>query len=189
MPPAGQARIGVLSDTHGYLDPEVLSIFAGVVHIIHAGDIMDPRIIAALETVAPVTAVAGNLDDGVLAARLPRMARGEVAGVSFVVAHKPRGLLKHLGVGVLDALPHEARPDLVVWGHTHEPMATWVDGSLHLNPGTASSPDEDDDGPTVAVVEVGRTGLGVRFVPLARRQASYAAVAAARPAGRAEARG
>ena len=56
--------IGVISDNHGYLDPAVLEHFAGVVHIIHAGDIVDPEILAALETVAPVTAVAGNMDSG-----------------------------------------------------------------------------------------------------------------------------
>jgi predicted phosphodiesterase len=45
----------------------------------------------------------------------------------------------------------------------------WVDGVLHLNPGTASSPEEEDDGPTVAIVEKTPTGLSVRFLPLARR--------------------
>jgi predicted phosphodiesterase len=45
----------VISDTHGYLDPVVLERFAGVAHIIHAGDIVDPEIVAALEGVAPVT--------------------------------------------------------------------------------------------------------------------------------------
>ena len=59
-------RIGVISDTHGYLDPQVLAEFAGVQHIIHAGDIMDAATLEALETIAPVTAVAGNMDDGKL---------------------------------------------------------------------------------------------------------------------------
>ena len=60
------ARIGVISDTHGYLDPQVLEAFAGVDHIIHAGDIMDAATLEALEGIAPVTAVAGNMDDGKL---------------------------------------------------------------------------------------------------------------------------
>jgi uncharacterized protein len=160
-------RIGVISDNHGYLDPVVLERFAGVTHIIHAGDIMDPGILAALESVAPVTAVAGNMDDGELGERLPREASGVVAGVRFVVGHKPKRLLKRLSTGKVEG----ERPDLVVWGHTHVPSAAWIDGVLYLNPGTASSPDEEDDGPSVAIVEVERSGLGVCFIPLARRAA------------------
>jgi len=163
-------RIGVLGDNHGYLDPEVLAIFAGVDHVIHAGDIMDPEILTALATVAPLTAVAGNLDTGKLAARLPREATGDVDGVRFVVAHKPRRLLKRLAAGKITVGEQGAGPDLVVWGHLHTPTATWIDGVLHLNPGTASSPDEEDDGPTVAIVERTQNGLAVRFVPLSRRR-------------------
>ena len=55
-------RIGVISDTHGYLDPAVIALFAGASHIIHAGDVGNPAIIAALETIAPVTAVSGNVE-------------------------------------------------------------------------------------------------------------------------------
>jgi len=164
-------RIGVLSDTHGYLDPDVLTIFAGVDHIIHAGDILDPAILIALATVAPVTAVSGNLDTGRLAAELPREATGEVGGVRFVVAHKPRRLLKRLATGKIAVGGDGAGPDLVVWGHLHTPTAIWLEGQLQLNPGTASSPDEEDDGPTVAIVELTKNGLAVRFVPLSRRPA------------------
>jgi hypothetical protein len=158
-------RIGVISDNHGYLDPTVVAHSAGVAHIIHAGDIMDPAIIAALEKVAPVTAVAGNLDTGELAERLPREARGEIGGVRFLVGHKPKRLFNRLSRGKIEG----ERPDLVVWGHTHTPSAAWIDGALYLNPGTASSPEEEDDGPTVAIVEVGSAGLAVTFIPLVRR--------------------
>jgi hypothetical protein len=161
----------VLSDNHGYLDPEVLAVFAGVDHIIHAGDVMDGEILTALGTVAPVTAVAGNLDTGRLAAKLPREATGDVGGVRFVVAHKPKRLLRRLAAGKITVGEQDDGPDLVVWGHLHTPTAAWIDGVLHLNPGTASSPDEDDDGPTVAVVALTENGLAERFVPLRRRPA------------------
>jgi hypothetical protein len=162
-------RIGVVSDNHGYLDPEILEIFADVTHIIHAGDIVDPGILTALEAVAPVTAVSGNLDTAGPTADLPTEATGEVGGVRFVVAHKPKRLLKRLVAGKISVGEPGARPDLVVWGHLHTPTVVWVDGQLHLNPGTAASPDEEDDGPTVAIVEVAANGLAVRFVPLRRR--------------------
>jgi len=164
--PAQPVCIGVLSDTHGYLDPRVLELFAGVTHIIHAGDVMDPAILRALEAIAPVFAVAGNLDDPVVVGDLPREVTGEVDGVRFVVGHKPKRLLNRIVRGKLSL----ADFDLVVWGHEHVPSATWVDGVLHLNPGTASSPEEEDDGPTVAMVEKTATGLSVRFFPLARRR-------------------
>ncbi len=161
-------RIGVLSDTHGYLDPEILGLFAGVDHIIHAGDVMDPKILAALARVAPLTAVHGNLDTGKLA-KLPREAAGEIGGVRYVVGHKPRQLLKRLATGKFAV--DGRQPDLVVWGHLHTPTAQWVDGSLHLNPGTATAPDDEDDAPTVAIVERTPSGLSVRFLPLTRHTA------------------
>ena len=165
-------RIGVISDTHGYLDPLVAPVFAGVRHIIHAGDIMDPATLAMLESIAPVTAVAGNMDTGRLG-RLPREIAGEVAGVRFVVGHKRKRLLKRLALGKVDGLPPKSPPDLVVFGHDHLPAVEWIEGTVFLNPGTASSPHEEDDDPTVAVVTVEETGLSVRFVPLKRSTEAF----------------
>jgi putative phosphoesterase len=169
--PEPPVRIGVISDTHGYMDPVVLEIFAGVTHIVHAGDIVDPEILEALEGVAPVTAVSGNIDAGELAERLPREVVGEIGGVRFVVGHKRRRLMKRLFAGKI-VLDPPGQPDVVIFGHEHVPSAAWVDGMLLLNPGTASSPEEEDDGPTVAILDVAPTGLAVRFVPLKRRQGS-----------------
>lgn len=166
--------IGVISDNHGYLDPAVLEHFAGVVHIIHAGDIMDPALLAQLRTVAPVTAVAGNMDSGKLASSLPREVVGEVAGVRFVVGHKRKRLLRELAAGAIEGVTEGAPPDLVVYGHDHVPAAAWVDGTLYLDPGSASAPHEEDDGPTVAIVKVTSGGLAVCFVPLKRREVEEA---------------
>jgi len=160
-------RIGVISDTHGYLDPRVPKLFRGVTHIIHAGDVVDPAILSVLEVIAPLTAVSGNVDGDELAAALPGEVTGEIAGVRFVVGHKRKRLMKRLAAGRY-AGPDGAPPDLVVFGHDHVPAAAWIDGTLFLNPGTASSPDEEDDGPTVAIVEAVPTGLAVRFIPLER---------------------
>jgi len=161
-------RIGVISDNHGYLDPAVLEIFAGVSHIIHAGDVMDPQILERLEAVAPVTAAAGNMDSGQPAAGLPREVAGEVAGVRFLVGHKRKRLLRDLAAGSIAGLAAD-KPDLVIYGHDHIPAAAWVDGTLYLDPGSASAPHEEDDGPTVAIVEVKAAGLAVTFVPVPRR--------------------
>ena len=114
------ARIGVISDTHGYLDPQVLEEFAGVDHIIHAGDIMDAATLEALGKIAPVTAVAGNMDDGKLG-KLPREVTGKVGGVRFLVGHKRKRLMKRLSTGKVEGLGKHESPDLVVVGHDHLP--------------------------------------------------------------------
>ena len=152
-----RGRIGVISDTHGYLDPVVPELFAGVDHIIHAGDIIDADTLAELEKIAPVTA-----------AKLPREVAGEAAGVTFVVGHKRKRLLKRLDQGKIDGYSAASRPDLVVYGHDHVPALEWLDGCLILDPGTASSPHEEDDDPTVAIVEAGEAGLSVQFFMLER---------------------
>ena len=165
---SGTARIGVISDTHGHLDPRVLEEFAGVDPIIHAGDIMDATTLEALEKIAPVTAVAGNMDDGKLGKR-PREVTGKVGGIRFVVGHKYKRLMKRLTLGKIDGLGKHDTPDLVICGHDHLPAVEWVDGTLFLNPGSASAPHYEDDDPTIAIVESGPVGLGVRFVRVPRR--------------------
>jgi putative phosphoesterase len=161
-------RIGVISDTHGYLDAQILEEFAGVDHIIHAGDIMDAAILEALGAVAPVSAVAGNLDTGKLG-KLPREVVGKVGDVRFLVGHKRKRLLNHLAAGKIPGTGKRYALHLVVSGHDHLPAVAWIDGALHLNPGSASAPHDEDDEPTVAIVEQGPVGLGVRFIPVARR--------------------
>ncbi len=170
-PRSERVRIGVISDTHGYLAPQVAGIFAGVRHIIHAGDIMDPQTLAELEAIAPVTAVAGNMDVGKLA-KLPREIAGEIEGVGFVVGHKRKRLLKRLAMRKIDGLPDGA-PDLVICGHDHLPAVEWVEGSLYLNPGSASSPHEEDDDPSVVVVEVEEYGLSARFYTIERSYEAF----------------
>jgi len=165
---SGSVRIGVVSDTHGYLDPQVLEAFAGVDHIIHAGDVMEATVLDALGAIAPVTAVAGNMDDGKLG-KLPREVAGKVGGVRFIVGHKRKRLLKRLSQGKIEGIGKHDLPELVICGHDHLPAVEWVDGTLYLNPGSASAPHYEDDDPTVAVVESGDAGLDVRFVRIPRR--------------------
>jgi hypothetical protein len=165
-------RIGVISDTHGFLDPQVLEAFAGVQHIVHAGDIMDPATLEALEAIAPVTAVAGNMDAGKLG-KLPREVCLEVGGIRLVVAHKRKRLQKRLALGKVECLGAGEAPDLIIFGHDHLPAVEWVDGVLHLNPGSASAPHEEDDDPTIVIVARGAAGLEVRFIPLKRSSEAF----------------
>ena len=157
------ARIGVLADTHGRLGASVIEAFAGVEHIIHAGDVGKRSVLRKLQAIAPVTAVAGNTDSSRLAAELPDRVIGEAAGIGFLVTHKPKHLKKLMRNGVPDGVV------LIVTGHVHEPSVSWDEGVVTLNPGTATSPEDGDPSPTVAVVCVEGRQLTVTFVPVAMR--------------------
>lgn len=124
-------RIGVISDTHGFLDPQVPALFAGVDHILHAGDVGPHSLLLALEAIAPVTAVLGNTDTW-LPLKLTEMT--ELGGRKFLLHHivDPRALT--------DDLKHRLaaeRPDAVVFGHTHRQFSETIGSVLFFNPGYA----------------------------------------------------
>ena len=127
-------KIGVISDTHNYLDPQVEELFAGVEHILHAGDVGMQPILRELETIAPLTAVLGNTDSGV---NLKLTELAEVAGRKFLIHHivNPRWL----GDDIKDRIAR-ARPDAVVFGHSHKPFNEVINGTLFFNPGYAGKP-------------------------------------------------
>src|SRR5689334_5317371 len=85
-------RIGVISDTHGLLRPAALSALAGVDRIIHAGDVGQPAVLAALAAVAPVVAVRGNVDRGPWAEALPHTAVVEIGALRLYVLHRLQDL-------------------------------------------------------------------------------------------------
>ena len=87
---AGEVRIGVISDTHGLLRPEAEQRLAGVAHIVHAGDIGRPDIIAGLRRIAPVIAIRGNVDTDHWAERYPNTKMVRLGGRSIYVLHEIR---------------------------------------------------------------------------------------------------
>ena len=121
--------VGLLSDTHGLLRPEVLAALRGCDLLIHAGDIGREEIMAELARLAPVTAVRGNVDTAPWAQSLPERAVLEV-GVStrLYVVHR---------IEDLDLDPAVAGFQAVISGHSHKPGMRWQDGVLYVNPGSA----------------------------------------------------
>lgn len=120
-------RIGVLSDTHGLLRPEVLAALEGVEHIFHAGDVGDPQILERLRRVAPVTAVGGNVDWGGACDFLPDTEMVDLGGVVFYLLHI---------LSALDLKPHAAGVAAVISGHTHKADLSIREGVMYLNPGS-----------------------------------------------------
>lgn len=142
-------RIGVISDTHGLLRPEVTARLAGVGHILHAGDIGEPNIIILLRRIAPVTAVRGNVDTGAWAKAYPESATVTLAGHAIHVLHD----LTRLGP---DAAGRGFA--VVVSGHTHRPRIETVGGVLYVNPGSAGQR-RFDLRPSVATLDLAAPGL------------------------------
>ena len=120
--------IGVISDTHGLVRPEVLEIFKGVDLIIHAGDIAGVEVLNALETIAPVRAVCGNNDRDSWADHIPHDQVIEYGSHLFYVLHE---------LGHLDLDPAAAEFSAVIYGHSHRPLAETKKDVLYLNPGSA----------------------------------------------------
>lgn len=154
-------KIGLISDTHNHLDPRVPKIFAGVDHILHAGDVGQPLLLVELEQIAPVTAVLGNTDDG-LGLTLRTLETVTLAGKRFLLHH-----IVTPGAGprsIPGALKGEA-PDVVMFGHTHKPFAQTYGRTLFFNPGYAGRQRFDLER-SVALMEIGPDGISYRFVKL-----------------------
>lgn len=120
--------IGVISDTHGLLRPEAIEALRGVDHILHAGDVGDPSILAALRGVAPLTAIRGNTDEHGPCGYLPATEIISLEGHTFYMLHDRQGL---------DLDPAAAGFSAVISGHSHRPLIEWRQGVLYLNPGSA----------------------------------------------------
>lgn len=143
-------RVGVLSDTHGLLRPEVIEALAGVDLILHAGDVGGAGVLERLGALAPVTAVSGNVDGGALRRHLPRVAEVSVGGLVFVVTHGDR-FGSPAPRQLREAYP---RADAIVFGHTHRvEISDPGDAAMVVNPGTAG-PARCGNAPSVAIVEV-----------------------------------
>ena len=154
-------RIGIISDTHGLLRREVFERFAGVEHILHAGDVGPAHILTELEAIAPVTAVWGNTDGFEIRRRVPEIARVELGGVSIVVLHGMQ-----LGSPTAEKAA-KAHPDagLVVFGHSHQPVVRRVGSVLAVNPGSAG-PQRFRDPITCALGTIGDGTVSVELVTL-----------------------
>lgn len=122
-------KVGIVSDTHDLLRPEVTGALQGCDHILHGGDISSQRILDQLEQIAPVKAVRGNNDKD-WAEHLPLFLDFELGGLHIYMAHKKKDLPKDL-----------TSYDLVIYGHSHQYAEVWQETAgknrtLLFNPGS-----------------------------------------------------
>ena len=120
--------LGLVSDTHGLLRERALRALQNTGRIIHAGDVGDPKILEALDKVAPVIAVRGNVDTAEWATKLPPTTMVEIGVVRLYVLHNVKELK-------LNAIPSGV--SIIVSGHSHKPGQATRNGVLYINPGSA----------------------------------------------------
>ena len=160
MVPGNKRRvIGVISDTHGLVRPDVQTALAGVEVILHAGDVGDDDILDELSLIAPVHAVYGNTD----APGRPRLASSidvTIDGVSIHVSHG-----HEVGSPTPQKLLERYAADVVIYGHTHRPLVARGAGRLVFNPG-AAGPRRFDIMPSVARLTIADGKADVELVDL-----------------------
>lgn len=155
-------KIGLISDTHGLLRPEVFRVFEGVDRILHAGDVGREDILIELRAIAPVDAVYGNTDGWDLRAALAPERTLKLGGLIVTLVHgdvvgspTPASLRR--------AFP---RADIIVYGHTHVQLVDRADGAaLTINPG-AAGPARFKLKPSVALLSLGGGDPSVEIVAL-----------------------
>jgi putative phosphoesterase len=149
-------KIGVIADTHNHFDPLIPSLFSGVDHILHAGDIGLPWVLLELESIAPVTAVLGNNDAGL------QYKETECIGLDgrrFLVHHivDPH----RLDEPIRQRIARE-KPNVVVFGHSHKPFNEVIGNTLFFNPGYAGKP-RFNMPRTVAVLHCGKNEIRAEY--------------------------
>ena len=131
-------KVGIVSDTHwqaddGPLPPEIFEALQGIDLILHAGDLVSLEIIDQLSRIAPVHAVAGNMDGIEVRQQLPAKRILDIEMIRLGLIHgwgPPWGLPQR----VLQEFPEDV--GVVVFGHSHRPTREWIDGRLLFNPGS-----------------------------------------------------
>jgi putative phosphoesterase len=143
-------RLGIISDTHGRLRPEVFDVFSEVDHILHAGDVGPADLLIRLEALAAVTAVYGNTDGYDVRRRVPRVAELELDGFLITVTHGDQ-----FGSPNPETLHREfPTAEIIIYGHTHRPLLELVDKTVTvMNPGSAG-PARFGARPSVGIMEL-----------------------------------
>lgn len=125
--------IGLVSDTHGLVRPELHTVLAGVELILHAGDVGGDEVLDELKLIAPVLAVYGNTD----MPGDPRLAAAIDQTFDDVSVHVSHG--HEVGSPAPEKLLARYAAQVIVYGHTHRQLVSHAEGRLVVNPGAAGA--------------------------------------------------
>jgi uncharacterized protein len=130
-------KIGIISDTHGFVHSRIISFFENMDEIWHAGDIGSPEVILKLLEIAPVRAVHGNIDDYKMRLQFPEFQEFTIGNLKILITHIAGASGKYLPE-IQDKL-RIFKPDIFVCGHSHILKVQHIEkyGHLYLNPGAA----------------------------------------------------
>lgn len=133
----GISTIGIISDTHNYLDERILSHLTGVNEIWHAGDIGNYEIIEQLQDVAPTKAVYGNIDGRDIRDACPENLIFEYNSLKVFITHI--GGYPNKYTARVKKIIQAEKPHLYICGHSHitKVMPDKINNLLHINPGAA----------------------------------------------------
>jgi uncharacterized protein len=139
--------IGVVADTHvpnraRFLPPRLFKLLADVQLILHAGDLVDEGVIRELSAIAPVEAVAGNMDPLKLQQQLGRLKLIKIGQLGIGLLHGDLGGRKVVFERMRELFLPEI-PAAIVFGHLHEPLIRKIGQTLFFNPGSAVEPRRD----------------------------------------------
>ena len=149
-------KIGIISDTHGLLRPEVIRALEGCEAILHGGDINRQEILDRLEDIAPVHAVRGN-NDKEWAEHIPLFLDFELAGLRIYMTHRKKDLPQDI-----------SGYDLVVFGHSHKYEGSMKGKTLLLNPGSCG-PRRFNQAITLAIVETGGSSVEITRIDIPQK--------------------
>jgi hypothetical protein len=130
-----EVSVGLVSDTHDHLDPQLETLLRGCDLVLHAGDVTRAPIIAALERIAPVRAARGNNDIGPFGDGLPELLWVEVGELTALVVHELGGRTRFAPAVARAVARRQA--EIVIHGHSHRPAVSLESGRLIVNPGSA----------------------------------------------------
>lgn len=165
-------RIGVISDTHGRLDPMVFDLFSGVNLILHAGDVGDDNLLVELEAIAPVQAVSGNVDGPPHPRRRPLERRLETPAGRIAMTHGHLTAAPSTDLARMANYFAEFKPDIIVYGHSHIARLDFSGHTRIFNPGSAGAP-RFGRPPSVGMITAPQTGsVNIEILGLGARPAT-----------------
>lgn len=180
-------RIGLVSDTHGSIPPEVKEVFDGVDLILHAGDIYHANVypwpLDQLEAIAPVLAARGDDDDEQIMGdkRVKQKHSLTIDGIKLSLIHDlesegfPSDQIKNYWLVDTEQFNNLTKVwlgsvmDIYIFGHTHKPVIDYQEGSLFINPGSPTQPSHElrvGKLGTVGLLDIASGRLEIRIVKL-----------------------